>query len=76
MGKLYFMTDTNTFAKDVGIWLFTNKKSNRWLLQELKERYAIELTDTTISNRINEVVPFLSHEVKAINEILETDFKI
>lgn len=69
MGKLAVEADI-VFGERVSMALFKNKKSRRWLIDEL-EPFGVKFTDTKLSNRINGVNDFSGEEMTAIEELFK-----
>jgi len=61
-------TETKSFAKKVSEKLSSEQRTNRWLISKLKE-IGVEMTDTQLSNRLNEINHFKEEETAAISKI-------
>ena len=61
-------TKTKSFAEKVSEKLKSEERTNRWLISKLKE-VDVEMTDTQLSNRLNEINQFKEDEVSAISKI-------
>lgn len=66
-------TETITLADEIALELANRKMKQRDLIVALR-RYDVELTDTSLSNRMNGFAQFKVDEIEAINKLWNKNY--